>query len=286
MAIKKGLGRGLDDLFEQNTVEDGAGVVTLRLSEIEPNRNQPRKHFDEELIAELAESISKHGVIQPLLVRPILGGGYQIVAGERRFRASRMAGITEVPVVIKDLSDMEAAEIALIENLQRKDLNPIEEALGYKQLIDTYEMTQDEVSKTVGKSRPVVANALRLLNLPEDIIEKVSLGTLTSGQARTLLSFKDINELRKAALLAESGQVTVRQLEKMAKALDSEQKDKKSKKTETLVPFYKEAEMSLSEFFGRKVKVKKESKNKGSLVIEFYGEDDLKELLKSFDNEE
>ena len=282
MAAKKGgLGRGLSDLFEQNTTENSADTTTLRLSEIEPNRSQPRKSFDEAAISELAESISKHGLIQPLLVRPLIEGGYQIVAGERRFRACRMAGLTEVPVIIKDLNDRETAEIALIENLQREDLNPIEEALGYKMLIEEYDLTQDEVAKTVGKSRPVIANALRILSLPEQILEKVEKGLLSNGQARSLLLFKNYDDMLAAAKLAENDGLTVRELEKMAKQRESTNAAPRKK---PLKPLYREAEMSLSEFFGRKVSIKSSSGNKGTLQIEFFDEDDLKKLIKCFED--
>ena len=164
-----GLGKGLNAIFIENDSETEGGTVTLKISEIEPNRTQPRKEFDEQALSELAESISQHGLLQPLLVRPLTLGGYQIVAGERRYRASRMAGLTEVPVIIKELTDTETMEIALIENLQREDLSPVEEALGYKALIDENGFSQEEVAKSVGKSRPAVANALRLLKLPDNI---------------------------------------------------------------------------------------------------------------------
>lgn len=283
MAGKKGLGRGLESLFEQNTTEDGSSTVMLKISDIEPNSLQPRKYFNEEAIAELADSISQHGVIQPLLVRPIFGGGYQIVAGERRWRASRMAGISEVPVVIRELSDMETMEIALVENLQREDLNPIEEAKGYKQLMDTYEMTQQEVSDIVGKSRPTVANALRLLNLPEDIIDKVGEGVLSSAQARTLLAFEDIEQMKKAAELAQQGQLTVRDLELMAKKSKQPIKEKSETEKVTVVPYFKEVEISMTEYLGRRVKIKADKKNKGTLEIEFFDKDDLTDLLKYFE---
>lgn len=181
MAAKKGgLGRGLDALFADNSIEEIASTsaVKLKIMDIEPNRDQPRKIFDEDALAELADSIAKHGVIQPLLVRPMPDGSYQLVAGERRWRASRMAGLTEVPVVIKELSDDEAMALALIENLQREDLNAIEEAQGIKALMDTLSLTQDEAAERVGKSRPAVANALRLLKLPDSVIALVSDGKL------------------------------------------------------------------------------------------------------------
>ena len=172
MAAKKGgLGKGLEVLFAENSIEEEGKTVSLPISEIEPNRAQPRKQFDDEALAELSASISQHGVLQPLLVRPVAGGSYQLVAGERRWRASRMAGLTEVPVVIREMSDKEAAELALIENLQREDLNPMEEAMGYRTLMETYGLTQEETAKSVNKSRPAVANALRLLHLPDTIAQ-------------------------------------------------------------------------------------------------------------------
>ena len=177
MSVKKGgLGKGLDAIFAENTTESGSGAVELKISELEPNREQPRREFDEKAMAELADSIAQHGLLQPLLVRPLFGGGYQIVAGERRWRAARMAGLSEVPAVVREMSDHEVMELALIENLQREDLTPLEEANGYQTLLDKYGMTQEEVAKTVGKSRPAVANALRLLHLPEAIREMVERG--------------------------------------------------------------------------------------------------------------
>lgn len=184
MAMKKGgLGKGLDVLFAENAIEEEGKTVSLPLSEIEPNRGQPRKQFDEEALAELAASIAQHGVLQPLLVRPIAGGSYQLVAGERRWRASRLAGLTEVPVVIREMNDQQAAELALIENLQREDLNPMEEAMGYQTLMESYGMTQEETAQAVNKSRPAVANALRLLHLPDTVRRMVSEGELSAGHA-------------------------------------------------------------------------------------------------------
>ena len=219
MAAKKGgLGRGLDALFADNSIEEIASTsaVKLKIMDIEPNRDQPRKIFDEDALAELADSIAKHGVIQPLLVRPMPDGSYQLVAGERRWRASRMAGLTEVPVVIKELSDDEAMALALIENLQREDLNAIEEAQGIKALMDTLSLTQDEAAERVGKSRPAVANALRLLKLPDSVIALVSDGKLSPGHARALLGFKDEQDIIETAdLIIEKG-LTVRDVEKRA----------------------------------------------------------------------
>ena len=205
MARKSGLGKGLDALFVDNSTDHANGVVTLRISEIEPNKNQPRKDFDENALAQLADSIAEHGVLQPLLVRPMTNGGYQLVAGERRWRASKMAGLSEVPVVVQEMTDTEAMEIGLIENLQREDLNPIEEALGYRELIDSHQMTQDMVAQRVGKSRPVVANALRLLNLPDGVVKMVRNGALSAGHARALLSIEDPEEQNSMAKKAIRG---------------------------------------------------------------------------------
>ena len=214
MARKSGLGKGLDALFVDNSTDHANGVVTLRISEIEPNKNQPRKDFDENALAQLADSIAEHGVLQPLLVRPMTNGGYQLVAGERRWRASKMAGLSEVPVVVQEMTDTEAMEIGLIENLQREDLNPIEEALGYRELIDSHQMTQDMVAQRVGKSRPVVANALRLLNLPDGVVKMVRNGALSDGHARALLSIDDPEEQNSMAKKAADGLLTVRDIEK------------------------------------------------------------------------
>ena len=276
MAGKKGgLGKGLDAIFAENDVEGGQTAVLLRLDEIEPNRAQPRRDFNEEALSELAESIRQHGVLQPLLVRPIFGGGYQIVAGERRWRAARMAELKEVPAVVREMSDGEVMQLALIENLQREDLNPLEEAQGYQSLIETYGMTQEEVAGTVGKSRPAVANALRLLNLPPEIREMVASGVLSAGHARTLLSFPSAAQMLEAARTAAAG-ASVRELEKLAKKANSRPK---AKKPGARLKFYEETELALRESLGRKVNVSGSGK-RGVLQIEFYGEEDLAELLK------
>ena len=206
-AKKGGLGKGLDALFMDNETVDSGGVVTLRLSQIEPNRDQPRKIFSEEALNELADSIREHGVLQPLLVRPLPGGSYQLVAGERRWRASRMAGLQEVPVVIREMDEEQAMEIALIENLQREDLNAIEEATGYKQLMERYGMTQEQVAKRVGKSRPAIANALRLLNLPQKVMDMVGEGEVSPGHARALLAFDDQDRIVEIAQKVKTGNI-------------------------------------------------------------------------------
>lgn len=280
MAAKKGgLGRGLDALFADNSIEEIASTsaVKLKIMDIEPNRDQPRKIFDEDALAELADSIAKHGVIQPLLVRPMPDGSYQLVAGERRWRASRMAGLTEVPVVIKELSDDEAMALALIENLQREDLNAIEEAQGIKALMDTLSLTQDEAAERVGKSRPAVANALRLLNLPDSVIALVSDGKLSPGHARALLGFKDEQDIIETAdLIIEKG-LTVRDVEKLVKKRNKEPKAEKP--AARRASYYDEVELALTDFLGRKVKVgTKPGKESGVLEIDFFDKDDLTRL--------
>ena len=280
MAAKKGgLGRGLDALFADNSIEEIASTsaVKLKIMDIEPNRDQPRKIFDEDALAELADSIAKHGVIQPLLVRPMPDGSYQLVAGERRWRASRMAGLTEVPVVIKELSDDEAMALALIENLQREDLNAIEEAQGIKALMDTLSLTQDEAAERVGKSRPAVANALRLLKLPDSVIALVSDGKLSPGHARALLGFKDEQDIIETAdLIIEKG-LTVRDVEKLVKKRNKEPKAEKP--AARRASYYDEVELALTDFLGRKLKVgTKPGKESGDLEIDFFDKDDLTRL--------
>ena len=280
MAAKKGgLGRGLDALFADNSIEEIASTsaVKLKIMDIEPNRDQPRKIFDEDALAELADSIAKHGVIQPLLERPIPDGSYQLVAGERRWRASRMAGLTEVPVVIKELSDDEAMALALIENLQREDLNAIEEAQGIKALMDTLSLTQDDAAERVGKSRPAVANALRLLKLPDSVIALVSDGKLSPGHARALLGFKDEQDIIETAdLIIEKG-LTVRDVEKLVKKRNKEPKAEKP--AARRASYYDEVELALTDFLGRKVKVgTKPGKESGVLEIDFFDKDDLTRL--------
>ncbi len=283
MAAKKGgLGKGLDAIFSENDMEDQNSAVAIKISEIEPNRAQPRKDFDEESLAELADSISEHGVLQPILVRPLIGGGYQIVAGERRWRAARMAGVQEIPAVVRDLSESQVMELALIENLQREDLNPLEEAGGYSALIETYGFTQEEVARTVGRSRPAVANALRLLTLPESVRDMVERGELSAGHARTLLAFPSQETMEKAAKLAVEQGLSVRQLERLAKAAaqgDAPPQEKPRPKRR--LPYFDEVELALHDHLGRKVAVKG-TKKKGTLQIEFYGEEDLAELMKLF----
>ena len=282
-AKKGGLGKGLDALFMDNETAD-SGIVTLRLSEIEPNRDQPRKVFSEEALNELADSIREHGVLQPLLVRPLSTGGYQLVAGERRWRASRMAGLREVPVVIRDMDEEQAMEIALIENLQREDLNAIEEASGYKLLMERYGMTQEQVAKRVVKSRPAVANALRLLNLPPRVMEMVEEGEVSPGHARALLSFEDPEQMMDVAQKVRKGKYSVRDIEKMSKhpgepAVEELTSAEAEDVWGSQAAFFTEMELALSGELGRKVKIARNG-NSGMLQIQFYNEDDLKELAQ------
>ena len=276
MAAKKGgLGRGLDALFNENATDE-KGVVTLRLSEIEPNRNQPRTNFDEDALSELADSIVKHGLIQPIVVRPTSSGMYQIVAGERRWRACRMADLTEVPVVIKELDDQKYFEVALIENLQREDLNAVEEAQGYKTLIDVYSLTQEQVAESVGKSRSAVTNVLRLLNLGDDALEALKNGQISAGHARAILS-ADTDETAAEMLKAASSGASVRELEAMAK---SKPASSKSKKTTAKNTFYSEVEISLKNELGRKVEIKSKGNGKGTITLEFYSDEELADFAR------
>ena len=280
-----GLGKGLEAIFIENDTENKS-TTYLQITEIEPNRNQPRREFDEEALSELAESIAQHGVLQPILVRPVGTEFYQIVAGERRWRASRMAGLREVPVVIRELTDNEVMEIALIENLQREDLSPVEEAKGYKALMDTYSMTQDDVAKSVGKSRSSVSNSLRILSLPETVIELIEKGNLSQGHAKALLSLKKIELIEKIAKLTVEKDLSVRELEKLCKKLNSEDTTKKAKikKNKKRNPFFDEVELSLKEYLGRKIKVVNSTKHKGVLQIEFYSDEDLETIAKCLEN--
>lgn len=276
MAKKGGLGKGLDAIFHDNARADDGGAVELNINELEPNRGQPRKEFSEEAMRELADSIAQHGVLQPLLVRPLLSGGYQIVAGERRWRASRMAGLATVPALIRELTDSEVMQIALIENLQREDLKPLEEAQGYQALMEEFGFTQDEISKSVGKSRPAVTNALRLLNLPEAVRGMLARGDLSAGHARTLLSFKDEAAMLAAAKRVVAEGLSVRELEKMAKKANAEKPE--VVRSTRRIRYYDEAELALRDTLNRVVHVGG-TKKKGVLTIEFYGEEDLKNLL-------
>lgn len=271
-----GLGKGLDTIFAENETEDSNSSVMLKISEIEPNRSQPRKDFDENSLSDLAQSISQHGLLQPLLVRPMPIGGYQIVAGERRYRACRMAGLTEVPVTIRELSDTETMELALIENLQREDLSPIEEALGYKALIDEHGFSQEEVATSVGKSRPAIANSLRILKLPDSVLEYVKQDKISAGHARALLMLDSEEDMLELAELIYKKDLSVRQAEKLAKKKPEVEEDTQPERKPS---FYSMVELALNESLGRKIKVNKnKGKQGGVLQIEFYSDEELTEL--------
>ena len=279
MAAKKGgLGRGLDALFADNSVEENssASAVKLSLNEIEPNKDQPRKTFDEKALSELADSIAQHGVIQPLLVRPM---------PERRWRAARRAGLSEVPVVIREMSDSEMMELALIENLQREDLNPIEEAEGLQQLIHTYGLTQETAAARVGRSRPAIANALRLLSLPTPILELTRDGKISAGHARALLSLNDEEKMVEIADQILKKEISVREVERLAKAAAKEKKQPENHPLRRDT-FYDEVELALTNSLGRRIKVNLNKKeNRGTIEIEFFDQNDLTDLSRLLDPE-
>ncbi len=279
MARPKGLGRGLGAIIADTpeSVGEQSPYQILPIHKIEPNQNQPRRDFDEEELQALSESISVHGLIQPLTVRETGSGYYQIIAGERRWRASRMAGLSEVPAVIIEADDRKAMELALIENLQREDLNPVEEALGYHALIEDYGLTQEETAERVGKSRPAVANALRLLNLPEGILDMLRNGKLTAGHARAILSLKTEKKMMEAAQKISALDLSVRQAELLCRNLSREPMPE-PKKSPLAIDYVAECEKSLSKQLGRGVKIVN-GKRKGRFELEFYGEDDLQVLL-------
>lgn len=283
MALKKGgLGKGIDALFAENATEElnDSAAVQLPVNDIEPNKEQPRSIFDDEALSQLSESIAEHGVLQPLIVRPLADGSYQIVAGERRWRAAKLAGLTSVPAVIKTLSDSETAVFALIENLQREDLNSVEEAQGIKRLIDEFGLTQEQAAQKLSKSRPAVANSLRLLNLPERVLQLLSEKKLSPGHARALLAIPDERTLICAAEDIVKRDISVRETENFVKALLKNPKPGKVR--DILNPFYKEAELALSSALGRKIKIT-QKKSGGVLELEFFDKDDLASLIKAFE---
>ena len=278
MASNKGLGRGLGALlgdFDEE-IRENTPYKLLPIHKVEPNRNQPRQDFDEEELQALSESLSTHGVLQPLTVRELNSGYYQIIAGERRWRAARMAGLTEVPVVVIEADDRKAMELALIENLQRQDLNPVEEALGYQSLMQDFGLTQEDTAKQVGKSRPAVANALRLLNLPEAILEKLREGAISAGHARALLSVKSEKQQLQTMQKIVALDLSVRQTELLCKNLSK--KPAPEKPVTLAVNYVSECEKQLSKHLGRGVKIIN-GKRKGRFELEFYGEEDLQVLL-------
>lgn len=281
MAKRASLGRGMAAVFEDNTTESKDSISKARLTDIEPNKNQPRKKFDDSEIQALADSILEHGVIQPIIVRPLPDERYQIVAGERRWRACKMAGLTEIPIIIRELTDADTAKIALIENIQRSDLNPVEEAAAYKQLIDQFGMTQDEVAKMVGKSRSVIANSVRLLNLPDEIQDMLKNDRLSVGHAKALVGVDDIDFMIEMARKAADGLLTVRNIEKLVsdhEFLSDYQKIDFPEKTRKDNNYYTEMELALADQLKRKVKISVGNDGKGTISIDFFDKNDLEEI--------
>lgn len=306
---KKGLGKGLGAIFGEDVVKENkeetekkakakaeakaaeemdekGRILMLKLDLVQPNKEQPRKTFDEEKINELAESIKNYGVLQPLLVQKN-DSFYEIIAGERRWRAAKAAGLKEVPAVLKEYSKQEAMEISLIENVQRADLNPIEEALGYKQLIDEYELTQEEIAVRVAKSRTVITNTMRLLKLDEQIQNMLVQGVITSGHARALLSLEDIQMQLKAAKEILDKKLSVRETERLVKRLQKEasgEKKEEKKKDETLALIYQDLEDRMKSVMGTKVSIHNKDKNKGRIEIEYYSEAELERIVEMIES--
>jgi ParB family chromosome partitioning protein len=283
---KKGLGRGLDALLAENTTESAEGITVLRLADIEPNLKQVRKTFDAESIAELAESIKEHGLIQPIVVRKGKNGFYQIIAGERRWRACKMAGLAEVPVIIRDFDDKSSSLVALVENLQREDLNPVEEAFGYQNLMETYGFTQEEVARKVGKSRPAIANALRILSLPDAILALVKKGELSAGHARTIIPLAGVineNQLTELAERIINEGLSVRETENLVKATLENKNAKKNAYTFSPVKseYYKRLESDASSRLGRRITIHESKEGKGYVRLAYSSPEDLENLVIS-----
>ena len=279
----RGLGRGMDAIFFENTPLEADEklenqITMVKISLVDPKSDQPRKYFDPEALEELCESIRENGLLQPILVRRYGEGRFQIIAGERRYRACKMAGLTEIPSIILDKDDRKTAEIALIENIQREDLNPIEEALGYKALRDEYGMTQEELSEKIGKSRSAIANSLRLLDLPEEILTMVAAGELSAGHARTLLGVKDPEDMLLLAQYAAEGDMSVRQLEEAVKKINKPKKEEKEEEAVPFVDYFREMELKIQRALGRKAKIVDKGRKK-TLTLFYEDNEDLDELL-------
>lgn len=283
-----GLGRGLDAIFLDNTIVENTTdkentISTLKISLVDPKSDQPRKYFDKEALKELSSSIRENGLLQPILVREYGDGGrYQIIAGERRFRACKLAGLTEIPAIVLDRDDRAAAQIALIENIQREDLNPLEEALAYKSLKEEYDMTQEELSERVGKSRSAIANSIRLLDLPEEVLTMVAARELSAGHARTLLGVKDREDMILLAQIAAEQDLSVRQLEEQVKRINKKKKTTEEEVEEEapVVDYFREMELRIQRQLGRKVKIEAKGKKK-TLTLYYEDNEDLDELLKT-----
>lgn len=282
---RKGLGKGLGSLIpeieEKEEKFDGEKVIELKISEVEPNKKQPRARFDEEKLNELADSISQHGVISPIIVIKLDNGFYRIVAGERRWRASKIAGMKKIPAIVREFDDKTSTEVALIENLQRENLNPVEEARGYDELIKKFSLTQEEAAKKVGKSRPYIANSLRILNLHKKILDMLENGQLSVGHAKVLLSVEDKSKQLELAKLILENSLTVRELEKILKRAEKQDEKPQNKEKEDLNKklAYDEFEKKLQSALGTKVKILS-GKRKGKIEIEYYSEEDLERIGK------
>ena len=284
---KKGLGRGLDALLADNAIEEKEpnGITMLKISDVEPNRGQARTSFDEAALLELADSIGKHGILQPIAVRKKGNGYYEIIAGERRWRASKIAGLSEIPALIKEVDDREAGELSLIENLQRENLNAAEEARGYHDLIVRFGLTQEEAAERVGKSRASVANILRILKLPESVLKLIENGSLSYGHARTLIpltqKYESVEVLKAAEYVVKSG-ISVRQTEQYVKSLLSDNCEKPQKNVSSVSKaYFKKIEQDMSDILGRKATIKHSANGKGKLELAFTGSEDLEELIKN-----
>ena len=284
-----GLGRGLDAIFLENTLEEsgkiGENTVSLlSLSQIDPKSDQPRKNFDKEALEDLANSISENGLLQPIIVREYLGGRYQIIAGERRFRASKIAGLSEIPVIIMDKDDRKAAEIALIENIQREDLNPVEEAMAFRSLMEEYGLTQEEMSERIGKSRSAIANTVRLLDLPEPVLNMVAAGEISAGHGRTLLGVTLRDNMILLANRTVEFDLSVRQLEEAVKLINKpvkiDDEDEESEDEPVYVDYFREMELRIQSHLGRRVQIKGKGRKK-SLTLFYEDNEDLDELLKT-----
>lgn len=277
---KKGLGKGLGTLFSEEIDEiNENGIIEVKISQVEPNKNQPRKSFDRDKLEALADSIKEHGIIQPIIVTKTEDGRYTIVAGERRWRASKLAGLKTIPIVVKEYTDQTVAEISLIENLQREDLNPIEEALGYKELSDTYGLTQDNISKKIGKSRSAIANAMRLLLLEEEIQQKLISGEISEGHARAVLSLEGFEVRNFLVNQIIENSLNVRQAEVLAKQLQKGSPEKKKRFPNAYSIELKRIQEILAQSLGTKVTISNGIR-KGKIEIEYYGNDDLERLIK------
>ena len=281
-----GLGRGLDAIFLDNTLDEKSGgenvITVLKISLVDPKRDQPRKYFDKDALEELASSIKEHGLLQPILVREYGEGRYQIIAGERRFRASKLAGLDEIPAVILDKDDRKVAELSLIENIQREDLNPIEEAMAFRALAEEYGMTQEELSERVGKSRSAIANSTRLLDLPEDVLEMVANGDISAGHGRTLLGVNQIENMILLANRVVEFDLSVRQLEEAVKLINKPIKVEEEAEDEepVYVDYFREMELRIQSHLGRRVMIKGKGRKK-SLTLFYEDNEDLDELLKT-----